>query len=638
MSDSLHPIPYEGKEKYIFVSYSHMDSDKVMPIVSRWIQDGFRVWYDDGISPGTEWPEVIAQHLNDCELFVSFLSNSYMDSFNCKREIDFAVRKRKTFLAIFLEETQLSLGVEMQISTVQSVDYYRSTPEVFMERFCNAEVVKNSGCRVTPESGSEMQEQPQEQPQPIPATQPMPAAQPAPAVQPVPATQPAPQATQDTAKAADPALSKSPEAKPRKKFKLFIPIIIAAVLVLSVVGIVVGVNVSKKGKNPTGLTNKTTLSLSEETVTVRVLRKAAKGKDVKKIKIENCTLNVKNKDIWAEVLNDKVYEIVVTGCEMNDADANAILASAPGVKTLDFSNNEITTLSFESNPKLENVNLNDNHVTSIDKTNLEKLTTLKADNNELKNLDFLETAVHLTTLSANNNNLEFIDTLKNCALLSKVCLADNNITDVTALKASQETLRDLNLANNKIADVSSLHPLPKLRKVSLDNNMLTSINLVGSEELAYLSARNNMIDSLNADYDNLTYIDMANNNLSGDYYFIYATKLKNAFFENNKITELWFYGEQHRNGNYVVYNNPLVKFDAGNENTSCVIYASYSADIAPTLEKKFGQTLYLLDCPYDSRVSFEKEWTTYNVKFVESGEMVEKAEKLRKDFDSVYTL
>ncbi|MBQ1488402.1 MAG: toll/interleukin-1 receptor domain-containing protein, partial [Lachnospiraceae bacterium] len=56
MNNNMNPRPYEGKEKYIFISYSHKDTDRVMPIISRLMNEGFRVWYDDGISPGTEWP------------------------------------------------------------------------------------------------------------------------------------------------------------------------------------------------------------------------------------------------------------------------------------------------------------------------------------------------------------------------------------------------------------------------------------------------------------------------------------------------------------------------------------------------------------------------------------------------------
>ena len=54
---------YEGDDSYIFVSYCHKDKERVYPVISELYSRGCRIWYDDGIDPGTEWPEVIAQHL-----------------------------------------------------------------------------------------------------------------------------------------------------------------------------------------------------------------------------------------------------------------------------------------------------------------------------------------------------------------------------------------------------------------------------------------------------------------------------------------------------------------------------------------------------------------------------------------------
>ena len=619
MGELSNPVPYEGKENYIFVSYSHMDMDKVMPIIRQWTEDGYRVWYDDGISPGTEWPEVIAQHLNDCELFVSFLSNSYMDSFNCRREIDFAVRKRKSFLAVFLEETELSLGVEMQISTVQSVDYYRTTPEVFMERFANFEVVRNSGCRVEQavagQTAGEVQTiaQPGAQPQPEPdlaaATQPLPE----------PAATPA----------AQPAQEEKPKAR-KGKIKILIPILLGVFVLLGVIGAVIGINVSKSKKKTPGITNSSMLQLADTTVTAKMLRKEVKNRDIRRIKLTNCELSVKDSAVWAEILNENVYEITVTGCGLSDEDANAILSNAPGLKRLDFSDNELQSISFGNNPKLETADLSKNRLSHIDRTNLEKLKEIHIDENAFTNFEFLETAVHLQTLTANKNSLDSIDTLKNCALLTRFFAAENNISDVTALKASCETLRDLNLSHNKIADISVIGVMPELKNLNVDNNLLISLYLIGSEKLAYLSARNNLIDSLNGDWDELTYIDMADNNLSGDYYFLYSTKLRKGFFENNKISEIFLSGES--GGSFSFYNNPLVKLNSGKETTSYDFYVSYNDDIGPDLKNKIGKHLYLMDCPYDQRVEYENIWGTYNVSFPEQNEIVEQVEKLRKDF------
>ena len=47
--------PYEGDEPYLFLSYSHKDSEKAGKIIRVLKKNGFRVWYDEGITPGAEW-------------------------------------------------------------------------------------------------------------------------------------------------------------------------------------------------------------------------------------------------------------------------------------------------------------------------------------------------------------------------------------------------------------------------------------------------------------------------------------------------------------------------------------------------------------------------------------------------------
>ena len=62
---------YEGKEPYIFVSYAHKDSPAVFHIVEQLSARGYRIWYDEGIEPGSEWPEYIANHLLGAEMVTS---------------------------------------------------------------------------------------------------------------------------------------------------------------------------------------------------------------------------------------------------------------------------------------------------------------------------------------------------------------------------------------------------------------------------------------------------------------------------------------------------------------------------------------------------------------------------------------
>ena len=57
------PVAYEGTEPYIFISYSHKDSNVVFPAIRALQEAGYPVWYDAGIQAGSEWPEYIASHL-----------------------------------------------------------------------------------------------------------------------------------------------------------------------------------------------------------------------------------------------------------------------------------------------------------------------------------------------------------------------------------------------------------------------------------------------------------------------------------------------------------------------------------------------------------------------------------------------
>ena len=129
---------YEGKEPYIFISYAHKDSARVLPILAQLQSRGYRVWYDEGIAPGSEWPENIAQHLNDCAVTVAFVSNNSMASPNCRREITYALSKKKPFLGIFLEQAEMSPGMELQMSAQQCVmKYSYRSEDMFYDKVCS---------------------------------------------------------------------------------------------------------------------------------------------------------------------------------------------------------------------------------------------------------------------------------------------------------------------------------------------------------------------------------------------------------------------------------------------------------------------------------------------------------------------
>ena len=113
---------YEGKENFIFVSYAHKDSDRVIPIIEKLSERGFRVWYDSGIEVGSEWPEYIQDRINNCSRMLVFMSPLSIESKNCRNEINLALKKNKEMLIVYLEPTELIKGMDLQLNSVQAVN------------------------------------------------------------------------------------------------------------------------------------------------------------------------------------------------------------------------------------------------------------------------------------------------------------------------------------------------------------------------------------------------------------------------------------------------------------------------------------------------------------------------------------
>ena len=119
---------------YIFISYAHADSAVVLPTIEAMKAKGINLWYDEGIEAGSEWPEYIAEKVMHCSKFLLFISDSYLNSQNCKRELNFAISRKKDILSIYLEDVTLSPGMEMQLGTYQAIFRRRFTDDAAFRR------------------------------------------------------------------------------------------------------------------------------------------------------------------------------------------------------------------------------------------------------------------------------------------------------------------------------------------------------------------------------------------------------------------------------------------------------------------------------------------------------------------------
>lgn len=100
--------PYEGRAPYLFVSYAHKNSERVLPVIRPLHEQNYRIWYDEGIPAGSDWPKNIAQHMRYAGAVLFFISAESLQSPNCLNEIDAATQQGKPILCLRLDDTPLS--------------------------------------------------------------------------------------------------------------------------------------------------------------------------------------------------------------------------------------------------------------------------------------------------------------------------------------------------------------------------------------------------------------------------------------------------------------------------------------------------------------------------------------------------
>jgi len=133
------PFPaYRGNGPYIFISYAHVDSELVFPEIKDFNKNGYNVWYDEGISPGNEWTDEIADFLEGSSLFVVLITPASASSPNVLNEINYAIDEKKPFVAIHLKKTTLRAGIKLQIGTKQAILKYNMTDEEYLYKYTSA--------------------------------------------------------------------------------------------------------------------------------------------------------------------------------------------------------------------------------------------------------------------------------------------------------------------------------------------------------------------------------------------------------------------------------------------------------------------------------------------------------------------
>lgn len=112
---------YRGPDPYVFVCYAHEDASVVYPELAHLRDDGINVWYDEGISPGSEWTDELAHAIEHASHVLFFVSPRSVASRNCRNEIHYALEQHRPVLAVHLQPTELPGGLQLALGSAQAV-------------------------------------------------------------------------------------------------------------------------------------------------------------------------------------------------------------------------------------------------------------------------------------------------------------------------------------------------------------------------------------------------------------------------------------------------------------------------------------------------------------------------------------
>jgi TolB-like protein len=129
------PFPaYRGDEPYIFVCYAHEDADAVFPELRALRDSGINIFYDEGIAPGHEWTQELADAIDGCSQFLYFVSPSSVSSRHCRNEVQYALDRTKTLVSVYLEPTTLPGGLQLSLGSAQAIIKYELGAEDYKRK------------------------------------------------------------------------------------------------------------------------------------------------------------------------------------------------------------------------------------------------------------------------------------------------------------------------------------------------------------------------------------------------------------------------------------------------------------------------------------------------------------------------
>lgn len=109
--------------KKVFISYSRTDHQIAWEINGVLKSLGYEPWYDQNLTGGQDWWDVILEHIRECDLFVFVLSPDSLSSRACQEEFGYAHQLLRWVLPVLIsDEVNLAMLPEA-LQRIHVVDY-----------------------------------------------------------------------------------------------------------------------------------------------------------------------------------------------------------------------------------------------------------------------------------------------------------------------------------------------------------------------------------------------------------------------------------------------------------------------------------------------------------------------------------
>ncbi len=135
---------YNGNEPYLFVSYSHRDTDKVYPILDALYDCKYRIWYDESCETGNDFRDELRKRIERAEAILLFVSEASMNSPFCGMEVIVARENNKRLYPIYIDNASVPPAFQILLAnthhgTIENMDkliksMIRDLPAVTMDR------------------------------------------------------------------------------------------------------------------------------------------------------------------------------------------------------------------------------------------------------------------------------------------------------------------------------------------------------------------------------------------------------------------------------------------------------------------------------------------------------------------------